>query len=90
MDFPEILSLHLPRPALVLQTRQDPLYTLSEAERCGCILADCWAKAGASGSFRMSFHDGPHRFDVPMQEEAFAFLRVGLSSCFGQPRAAAR
>lgn len=78
MDYPEILAIHLPRPSLVLQTRQDPLFTLSEAERCGRILADCYAKEGASESFRMSLYDGPHKFDVPMQEEAFAWLREGL------------
>ena len=74
MDFPEILSLHLPAPALVLHTRGDPLFTLSEAERAGEILARCYRKAGAPAAFRMSLHDGPHKFDVPMQEEAFAWF----------------
>jgi predicted esterase len=74
MEYPEILSIHLPRPALVLQTRQDPLFTLSEAERCERILRDSYAKAKAADAFRMSFYDGPHKFDVPMQEEAFDWL----------------
>lgn len=79
MEYSEILSLHLPRPSLVLQTRHDPLFTLSEAERCKRILADCYAKAGAPASFCMSFYDGPHKFDVPMQEEAFAWLSGALA-----------
>jgi dienelactone hydrolase len=74
MDFPDILSMHAPRPALVLQTRGDPLFTVAEAERCDRVLGECYAKAGAPEAFRMSFHDGPHKFDVPMQEEAFAWL----------------
>jgi hypothetical protein len=78
MDYPEILSLHLPRPALVLQTRHDPLFTLGEAEKCDLMLRECWTKAGAADAFRMSFYDGPHKFDVPMQEEAFAWLERWL------------
>jgi dienelactone hydrolase len=78
MEYPEILSLHLPSPSLVLQTRNDPLFTLTEAERCKRILMDCYAKAGAADSFRMSFYDGPHKFDVPMQEEAFAWIEGWL------------
>lgn len=79
MDFPEILSVRMPRPALVQNTRQDPLFTLSEAERCDRILRECYAKAGAADAFRMSFYDGPHKFDVPMQEEAFAWLARWLA-----------
>jgi len=78
LDYPEILSLHLPSPALVLHTNQDPLFTLEEARRANAILTDCYGKAGAPEAFRMSFYDGPHKFDVPMQEEAFAWLERWL------------
>ncbi len=74
LDYPELLSLHMPAPALVLQTTQDPLFTLEEARRAQAILERCYAKAGARDAFNMSFYDGPHKFDVPMQEEAFAWL----------------
>lgn len=74
LDYPEILSLHMPAPALVLQTRQDPLFTPAEARRAQEILAAAYAKAGAAEAFVMSFYDGPHKFDLPMQEEAFAWL----------------
>jgi hypothetical protein len=33
-----------------------------------------YAKAGAKELFAARFYDGPHRFDVTMQEDAFAWL----------------
>ncbi len=79
LDYPEVLSLHMPAPALVLQTNHDPLFTLEEAHRSRAILAACYAKAGAPEAFAMSFHDGPHKFDLAMQEEAFAWLTRWLA-----------
>ncbi len=80
LDYPEILSLHMPAPALVLQTRHDPLFSLEEAHRAGAILEACYARAGAREAFVMSFYDGPHKFDVPMQEQAFAWLQRWLAA----------
>ena len=71
MDYPEILGLRVPLPTLVLQTNQDQLFTRSEARKAETILKHVYRKAGAEEKFRMSFYDGPHKFDVPMQEEAF-------------------
>ena len=79
LEYPEILGLHMPAPALVLQTNHDPLFTLEEARRAQAILAAGYAKAGAPEAFAMSFYDGPHKFDVPMQQEAFAWLARGLA-----------
>ena len=74
LDFPELLGLRVPLPALVLHANQDQLFTLSEVRRAEAMLTDVYGKAGASDSFRMSYHEGPHKFDVPMQEEAFAWF----------------
>jgi hypothetical protein len=61
-------------PALVLATDRDPLFTLTEVERAADTLKSVYEKAAAPGSFRFSLHEGPHRFDVDMQEEAFAWF----------------
>ena len=79
MDFPEILGLRAPLPTLVLASREDPLYTLSEVERAGRILAEVYEKAGAADAFGITVHPGPHKFDLPMQEQAFAWMRRWLS-----------
>ena len=74
MDFPEILSMRAPLPALVLSTRQDPLFTFSETERAAAILEKVYEKANASSAFEFAAYDGPHKFDIPMQEQAFRWF----------------
>jgi dienelactone hydrolase len=73
-DFPEILGLRVPRPALVLSTRQDQLFTPSEMRRADAILRAIYAKARAPERYRCSFYPGFHKFDRPMQEEAFSWF----------------
>jgi len=79
LDFPEILGLRAPLPALVLATTEDPLFTRAETERAGRILGEVYKKAGASDAFRISMHPGPHKFDLPMQEQAFAWMKRWLA-----------
>lgn len=74
LDYCEILGLHAPRPTLVLNDREDDLFTVPEMERADRILKATFAKAGAADRYRCSFHPGPHKFDKPMQDEAFAWF----------------
>lgn len=74
LDYPEILGLNVPNPVLVLNNRQDALFTLPEMERADRILTDVYRKAGAADRYRASFYDGPHKFDPEMQKEAFAWF----------------
>jgi dienelactone hydrolase len=74
LDFPEILGLRAPSPSLVLHSTEDPLFTNSEVEVSRQILADVYARAGAPGAFRLSCYPGGHKFDAPMQAEAYDWL----------------
>ncbi len=74
LDYPEVLGLRVPRPTLVLNNNEDTLFTLSEMKRADAMLSEVYRKAGSPGTYRASFHDGPHKFDRPMQEEAFAWF----------------
>lgn len=78
LDFPEILGLRVPLPTLVLSTEQDQLYTLSEMQSADRILKEVFNKAGAADRYRTSFYQGPHKFDAPMQQEAFAWFAQWL------------
>jgi dienelactone hydrolase len=78
MDFPDILALHAPSASLVLATSEDPLFTRAETERAAQALAEAYGKAGAADAFRISMYPGPHKFDLPMQEEAFAWFERWL------------
>jgi dienelactone hydrolase len=71
LDFPEILGLRAPLPTLVLNDSEDGLYTLPEMQRADSILSEVFKKAKASGKYKCSFYPGPHKFDLPMQTEAF-------------------
>ena len=74
LDYPEILGLNAPNPMLVLNNRQDALFTMPEMERADRILTDVYKKAGKPDHYRASFYDGPHKFDRDMQKEAFAWF----------------
>lgn len=80
LDYPEVLGLSAPNPVLVLNNRQDSLFTMPEMERADRILTEVYKKAGAPDHYRASFYDGPHKFDREMQKEAFAWFDRWLKS----------
>jgi dienelactone hydrolase len=74
LDYPEVLGLAAPNPILVLNNNQDALFTLPEMQRADSILKDVYRKANANERYRASFYEGPHKFDLEMQKEAFAWF----------------
>jgi len=78
MDYPDILAMRAPLPSLVQSTIHDPLFSQDEVRRAQALLEGSYRKAGAGDSFRMSYYDGPHQFNVAMQEEAFAWFERWL------------
>jgi dienelactone hydrolase len=74
LDFPDILSLHMPRPTLVQSLRDDHLFSYGEAQRAQRKLREAFRAAGASDALRQRFYPGPHRFSIEMQDDAFAWL----------------
>jgi dienelactone hydrolase len=74
LDLPDAAALHAPGALLVQQCRRDTLYPLAGMEAAVEKLTRIYAKAGIPERFRGSFHDVPHSFHPPMQEEAFDWL----------------
>jgi dienelactone hydrolase len=74
LDYPEVLGINAPNPILVLNNRQDALFTLPEMQQADRVLTEVYRKAGAPDRYRASFYDGPHKFDLDMQKEAFAWF----------------
>jgi dienelactone hydrolase len=74
LDYPEILGLRVPRPTLVLNDIEDGLFTIDEMRRADRMLGDVFAKAGAADRYKCVFYPGPHKFNLPMQAEAFAWF----------------
>ncbi|QDV32791.1 alpha/beta hydrolase family protein [Tautonia plasticadhaerens] len=74
LDYPEILGLRVPRPTLVQYDEEDSLFTLPEMKRADTMLAEVFDKAGSGDRYRGTFYPGPHKFDRPMQDEAFGWF----------------
>jgi predicted esterase len=69
----------VPLPTLVQNDDEDPLWTLEEMHRADRILREVYAKAGAPERYEGRFYPGPHKFDLEMQEEAFAWFDPWLA-----------
>ncbi len=78
MDLADVAALHAPGALLVQQCKQDALFPLAAMEGSVRKLERLYAKAKLPERFRGSFHDVPHSFNVPMQDEAFAWLEKWL------------
>lgn len=74
LDYPEILALRAPAATLVQNDNEDSLFTLPEMQRADRMMKAVFDKAGASDRYRCTFYPGPHKFDVPMQTEAFEWF----------------
>ncbi len=74
LDYPEILGLNLPNPVLVLNNRDDDLFTMPEMERADRILEEVYRRAGIADRYRAKFYPGPHKFDREMQADAFQWF----------------
>ena len=78
MDYPDILSMRLPLPTMLLYTEEDPLYTLEEVEHAAEKIGKVYKKAGAHKHCRSLRYPGPHKFDLPMQKDAFEWFEKWL------------
>lgn len=74
MDLPDVAGLRAGKPLMVLQCRGDALFPPEGMQASINKIGAVYAKAGAREIFAARFYDGPHRFDVTMQEDAFAWL----------------
>ena len=74
MDFTDLYSLHGKRPTMTLYDVEDALFTSKGQEDADQRLRAIYAKMGVPDLYRGHFFPGPHKFDVAMQETAFAFF----------------
>jgi hypothetical protein len=80
LDYPEILGMRVPLPTLVQNDIDDALFTAPEMGRADRILREVYEKAGAGDRYRCTFYPGPHKFDRPMQTEAFGWFDMWLKA----------
>ncbi len=79
LDFPEVLGIRAPLPTMVQNNNDDDLFTLPEMKKADTILREIFTKAGAGDKYQGKFYDGEHKFDQPMQKDAFEWFDKWLS-----------
>lgn len=80
VDWPGLAATGAPAPLLVQYDRDDALFPLDGMRQAHRHLTAAWQRAGAPANYTGQFYDGPHKFDVPMQQAAFSWLRSHLAA----------
>jgi dienelactone hydrolase len=75
LDYPDVASLAMPTPLLVINGSKDGLFDLDGVKRCFLKLHTCYEKAGAPDHCQTTLYDTPHEFNTEMQAEAWKWLR---------------
>ena len=79
MDHPDIASLAMPTPLLVINGARDELFELDGVRAAHEKLAKCYAKAGVPERFKSVIEDRPHEFNAERQADAWAWLEKWLA-----------
>lgn len=78
-DWPDVAAARAPAPLLVQYDRQDELFSPAGMQQAHARLAGHYEAAGAPDAYEGRFYDGPHKFDLEMQADAFAWLARHLA-----------
>ncbi len=74
MDLPDVVSMAVPGALMTIQGTQDKLFTTEGVKAAFDKIAQVYKKAGAQDRYEGVTYDGPHEFNLAMQEKAFAWL----------------
>lgn len=77
-DWTDLAACRAPLPLLVQYDREDPLFTMEGMTGAHRRLARHYRWAGKPGNYVGEFYDGPHKFDLAMQQSAFSWLERQL------------
>jgi dienelactone hydrolase len=79
IDHPDIASLAMPRPLMVINGIQDALFEPEGVRAAHEKLTQCYAKAGAPDHFKSIIEERPHEFNAERQADAWAWFEKWLS-----------
>jgi dienelactone hydrolase len=74
LDYPDVASLAMPTPMLVINGSRDALFEPSAVRASFEKLEACYRKAGVPDRLRTRLYDTPHEFNAEMQAEAWSWL----------------
>ncbi len=77
-DWPDVAAARAPVPLLVQFNRDDQLFTPQGMSAAHNRLTTRYRQAGAPDAYVGEFYEGPHKFDIAMQQSV---LRTWISGC---------
>jgi len=80
LDWPDVAALHWPGALMTINGLKDDLYPLEAAKRAVEKLERIYTKMGSPEKYEGVFFDGPHEFNISMQERAFSWLKKQLNA----------
>jgi dienelactone hydrolase len=78
MDLPDVVAMNCPGALMIINGTQDALFPLPGVHAAFDKVAQVYAKAGVPERFTGVLYEGPHEFNVEMQDKAFAWLERWL------------
>ena len=78
LDLPDIIALRAPSPLFVQYDRDDGLFSLEGMMEADEKISKVYEKMNRPANYIGKFYPGKHKFDVEMQEDAFAWLKKVL------------
>jgi dienelactone hydrolase len=79
-DWPDLAACRAPSPLLVQYDRDDHLFTPAGMCAAHQLIAAHYRRAGHPEAYTGQFYDGPHKFDLAMQQAASSWLHRQLES----------
>lgn len=79
-DWSDLVACRAPSPLLVQYDEDDDLFTLEGQRAADDRLRSHYESVGATGNYTGQFYPGPHKFDLEMQNAAFAWLGQQLKT----------
>src|SRR5262249_13057336 len=78
LDYPDVASLAMPTPLLVINGSRDELFDPEGVRSSFAKLEACYAKAGVRERVRTRLYDAPHELNAEIQAEGWAWLDMHL------------
>ena len=78
-DWPDLAACRAPSPLLVQYALDDDLFPRDGMTAAHERLQAHYRETGHPEAYRGEFYQGPHQFDIPMQEAAFSWLEQVLN-----------
>lgn len=79
LGWQDLAGLHMPGHLMTINGLKDQLYPLKAARDAVEKITKMYAKAGHPNNYEGIFFDGPHEFNVAMQDHSFAWLDATLA-----------